>query len=370
MKNLRNTNLLNRAEAHARHVEKLDETLLFLFHFHFSTPQIIANLLGTTTSHARIFVESLQAKELLRCLRGVDETHYSPRGRVWMLSGKGVHLAEKALKSEPHYYPTSLDSARMSQVSHDLTVQFLTANWVRWGAKILSTDVFERQKSRQTKLGKIHDAVVIYRNQKVAIEYERRTKSDAEMDQTILRAAENNGIDHCLWVVENEHRLPVWRSAIASQQVDEWVRTPLKRWVKANTFSRQPNSGKAWIPLSARQKFHVLHIDDAISLDAEQVLALLREGQQERLKSLVQAWRKTWAWGALGESSPSVARSALRNEHQSFVICRQADGWLLLNEDDQGRQIRLGFERCQATLGQDPPVDVLDRAIHEASRWN
>ena len=66
MKNLRNTNLLNRAEAHARHVEKLDETLLFLFHFHFSTPQIIANLLGTTTSHARIFVESLQAKELLR----------------------------------------------------------------------------------------------------------------------------------------------------------------------------------------------------------------------------------------------------------------------------------------------------------------
>lgn len=369
MEKIRNLNLLNRSEAHARHQEKLEETLLFMFYFHFSTPQIIANLLWTTTSHARIFVESLREKRLVRCRRGVDYTPFSPRGTVWMLSESGVAAAEKALKHAPHYYPTSLDAVRTSQISHDLTVQFLAANWVKCGAKILASDVFERQKSRQTRLGKLHDAVVIYRNQKVAIEYERTTKSDAEMDQAILRAAENIEIDHCLWVVENEHRVPVWLTATAIQQVSEWVRTPLRRWVKANTFSRQANAGMAWIPLSARLKFHVLHVDEATLLDAEQALGLMREGQQKRLNDLVAAWRKTWAWGAIKETSPGIWRVALCNEQQSFVICRQPSGWLLLNEGDQSRRAHLGFERHDAADGGVPWLDVLDRAIFEAGLW-
>lgn len=369
MEKIRNLNLLNRSEAHARHKEKLEETLLFLFHFHFSSPQIIANLLGTTTSHARIFIESLQKKRLLRCLRGVDLDQYSPRGRVWLLSENGVYLAEKALKTEPHFYPTSLDSARTSQISHDLTVQFLTASWVKNGARILSTDMFERQKSRQTRLGKLHDAVVIYRNQKVAIEYERSTKSEVEMDQAILRVAENTGIDHCLWVIENEHRMPIWRKAVGAQQVSEWVRTPYRRWVKADTFSRQGGAGLAWIPLSARLKFHVLHVDEAVQLDAEQTLALMREGQEQRLKDLVAAWKKVWAWGVVDEHSPGFGRAALRNERQSFFICRQPGGWILQNEDDRSRESCLGFERLQADVGEFPPLDVLDRAIFLASIW-
>lgn len=370
MEKIRNLNLLNRSEAHARHIEKLEKTLLFIFHFHFSTPRIIANLLGTTVSHARIFVENLEEKKLLRCLGGVDYTPYSLRGRVWMLSDKGVHLAEKALKSAPHYYPTSLDSARTSQLAHDLTAQFLTANWVCYGARILSTDIFERQKSRQTRLGKLHDAVVTYRNQKVAIEYERSTKSDVEMDQTILRTAENTDIDHCLWVIENASRVPVWLEAIASQQVDEWVRTQLNRWVKANTFSRQPNAGVAWIPLSARQKFHVLHIDEAVLLDAEQTLGLMRDSQKERLENLLTIWRKAWTWGIIDKSLQGIWYTPLRNEQHNFMICWQSSGWLLLNEDDQSRQVPLGFGRLSAVEGDELPLDVLDRAIHEARLWN
>lgn len=372
MKNLPSNNLMNRAAASARHQEKLTETMLFLLYFHASTPQIIANLLGSTDAHARQFMENLERKKLIRCLRGVRHTPFSPSGRLWLLTESGVHLAEKSLQSAPHYYPTTLDSVRTSQTEHDLMAQYLTATWVRAGAKIVSSDVFERQKNKLSRLGKLHDAVVTYRAQRLAIEYERTSKNEVEMDQTILRCAENTEIDHCVWVIENLHRKEFWCRAIAQIQVCEWTRTALNRWVKVNTFRQNSDAGKAgmtWIPLSARLKFHVFFIDDVINLEADAQLEMLLNSSRNRLTAVLATWQKSWAWGELQEMSPNTTSASLRNQYQGFLVCRQPDGWILQNEDDRSSEFRLGFAHLMATPGELPPLDVMDRAIFLASSW-
>jgi len=369
METTRNINLMNRAAAHERFLEKLRVTMLFLLHFHSSTPHVIANLLGTTPSHGRQFFENLERRALIRCVRGGSCCPLSPKGRQWILTKSGVELAEKYLESAPHFYPTSMDSVRMRQPDHDLGVQLLAAKWVRNGAKISSTDFVERQKNRADRSSKLHDVVVNFHGHRVAIEYERSTKSNVEMDQTILRATENDGIDYCIWVVENKHRIEDWRVATNAPRVQEWVRTNIGRWIKAGTFGGQPEAGMRWVPFSARLKLHVMFIDDILKLEAHEQFKLVLSNRQKRIVELDIAWRKWWQWSTLEQTTTGIVRGALRNEAQNFIIFRKDDGWHLLNEDDQSRFVPLGFAEQMPTFGDPPPLDVLDRAIHEAARW-
>ena len=369
METTRNINLMNRAKAQERYLEKLEQTLLFLFHFHSSTPQVIAKLLGTTHSHGRQFFENLERRELIQCIRGGRCCPLSPTGRQWILTKSGVTLAEKYLESSPHFYPTSKNSLHMSQIEHDLGVQFLTAIWVRDGAKITSTDFTERQKSRDSRAPKLHDAVVNFHGHRVAIEYERGTKSHVEVDQAILRAIENNGIDYCIWVVENKHRLKDWATAINAPKVQEWIRTSFGKWIKVSSFGGKTDAGMRWIPFIARLKLHVMFVDNVQKLGANEQFNKVLENRKTRIGDFELKLQKQWQWGMLEVSSQGIVRASLRNEKYNFIIFREDSGWFLLNEDDRSRVVPLGFFELLPSLGYPPPVNVLEYAAYEANLW-
>jgi hypothetical protein len=185
MKNATVSKRMNWDEACSRHAQKLRVTILNTHQFQTITPQIVARLLKQSESNGRKFLANLEKKGYVRSVRGAPFTPQSKAGKVWILTEAGVVFLEKLAENKLHHYPTSVDSIRMGQLTHDLIVHDICATLAVGDFRIIETDFTIRQKSVEHRPTKYADAIVHYNNKNIFIEYERTSKKPREMDQCI-----------------------------------------------------------------------------------------------------------------------------------------------------------------------------------------
>lgn len=368
MKNVADKNLLKRDKACERHAQKLHATISDTYHFQTTTPQIIARLLKQSESNARKFLAKLEKKGYVRRVRGAPFTPQSPAGKLWILTELGVVLAEKLSGNNPHCYPTTTDSIRMGQLNHDLIVHDICAKLAVEGYSIFATDFTIRQKSVDCRPPKYADAIVQYKNINIYIEYERTTKKPREMDQCLARAACVGPHGHTVFIVENIHRKAFWKRALAAPEVADWIQTGYKRWAQVASENDPAGRGMIWIPITIRARFHVMFIDDVYKLDADTLLVKLLEEEKTTLNIADETMKKSWSWDSIGINRAEQLCFALDCQDADFLVASTEEEWVLLPQDRGGGFFRLGFENVQLVEGDEPPIDLLDRAIFEAKR--
>lgn len=235
-----NTSVCNPRNAVAnpmlRGLEKNAKVIGWLWRWHYTTNQVVAELLASSSSVARNLTARLERASLLRRVE-CDELQGTS---LWMLTPDGCSVAAELDDYLPAHYDTRPSTIDHRKVRHEVSLQWFIARAQTQG-KIHSPVPDRLLRAKAESHEKISDCLCTdtHGNQ-LSIEVERTEKTDRRLDLFLwglLRQLHANEVQQVIVVTQIRGLVERYQAVLLSPQ-------GITRWRKDNTANK-------WVGLDA-----------------------------------------------------------------------------------------------------------------------
>jgi hypothetical protein len=346
---------------------KVRKVLEFGYKVQLLTSRLLMRLLNTSQSNGSTLLKELEDQELIRSIN-IKHSISAPRGRAYLLTARGVAVAVRDLPGPLHKYDHRLESVRLDQSEHDLQLAEFAADWVCGGATIEQTDFMQRQ-SRVERGQKIPDLVLCIGKVKVAVEYERLSKSGRELDQMIASAMHTSTM-RTIWFFEVRETYDLFQSILTGAKLNDWGLNSSNKWVR---------DGELFVPIGWRKRQLALHLapGGALGHTPSSWLEQFDELDSSTVSRAAASWRaKGWRWGCLVETELGIAFALFvqnaEHDMQLMVFLCEPNHWYVCAA---GMHPESGHKFGEAktipsVMNVDPDFRVIERAIRKVREVN
>lgn len=221
-----------------RGLEKNAKVISWLWRWHYSTNQVIAELLASSTAVARNLTARLERAGLLRRIE-CDELQGAS---LWMLTSDGCSVAAELDDYLPSHYDTRPSIIDHRKARHEVSLQWFIARAQAQG-KIHNPIPDRLLRAYARSLEKISDCLCIdaYGN-KLSIEVERTEKTDRRLDLFLwglIRQLQKDEVHHVIVVTQIRNLVDRYRTTLTSHQ-------GITRWRKDSVANK-------WVALTAER---------------------------------------------------------------------------------------------------------------------
>lgn len=219
-----------------RGLEKNATLISWLWRWHYSTNQVIAELLASSAAVARNLTARLEKVSLLRRVES-DELQGA---NLWMLTTDGCSVAAELDDYLPAHYDTRPSTIDHRKVRHEISLQWFIARAQAQG-KIHSPMPDRLLRANAEGYEKISDCLCTdTHGNRLSIEVERTEKTDRRLDLFLwglLRQLQANEVHQVIVVTQIRGLVERYRATLSSPE-------GITRWRKDNTANK-------WVALDA-----------------------------------------------------------------------------------------------------------------------
>lgn len=219
-----------------RGLEKNATVISWLWRWHYSTNQVIAELLASSAAVARNLTARLEKVSLLRRVES-DELQGA---NLWMLTTDGCSVAAELDDYLPAHYDTRPSTIDHRKVRHEISLQWFIARAQAQG-KIHSPVPDRLLRASADAYEKISDCLCTdAHGNRLSIEVERTEKTDRRLDLFLwglLRQLQANEAHQVIVVTQIRGLVERYRATLTSPE-------GITRWRKDNTANK-------WVALDA-----------------------------------------------------------------------------------------------------------------------
>jgi hypothetical protein len=101
-------------------------------------------------------------------------------------------------------------------------------------------------------------------------------------------------------------------------------------------------------------------------LDNEEMLQVLLCNERRTIFETVKTLNKQWRWSAVETDVHGNVFAHLTSEKSELFVLRRSDGCHIFSEFPSRKLAPLGFINLDATIGETPPIEVVEFAIYNA----